>query len=80
MKVKAYTDLVVWQKAVALATEVHRATKTLFEVQTQVHISKNLQHLAPETAKSLLEQTDEVGRLLNGLLGSLGDQPLATGH
>ena len=114
---QSHTDLIVWQKAVALATDVHKATKnfpkgelyglvsqlrratvsissniaegqgrlttgefkhalgiargSLFEVQTQIHISRNLRHFDQEIAQALLDQTDEVGRLLNGLIRSL---------
>ena len=113
----SFRDLLVWQKALALATDVYdittafpkseiygltnqlrrasvgvpsdiaegkgriskrefiqmlaRARGSLFEVATQLEISKRLSYVgAPEFTK-LTTQCDEVGRLLNGLIRSL---------
>src|SRR5271165_6899577 len=117
-KVSSYRDLVVWQKSVALVTEIYaaiskfpreemfglisqlrrcfvsmpsniaegqgRATKgefiqflshargSLFELETQLLIAGNLGYLAPEIRKRLAFQAEEVARILNGLLTSLG--------
>ncbi|HUR36898.1 MAG TPA: four helix bundle protein [Terriglobales bacterium] len=115
--VKAYTELIAWQKAVLLVTEIYKVSKTfpkdevygltaqirraavsvpsniaegqgrltrgefkqflgnargsLFEVQTQVHIAANLGYLEKEEASKFLESTNEVARIMNGLLKSL---------
>src|SRR5437899_2880426 len=123
MKVKSYTELIVWQKAMALTADVYRVTKlfpkeemygltsqlrraavsipsniaegqgrlttgefrhflgnargSLFEVQTQIHLATNLEYFDKPTARALVESSDEVGRILNGLLQSL---EVATSH
>ena len=115
--VKAYTDLIAWQKAIALVTEIYRITRSfpkdeiygltaqlrraavsipsniaegqgrltsgefkhflgnargsLFEVQSQIHVARNLDYLPADDANRLLEQSNEVGRIINGLLRSL---------
>ena len=47
------------------------ARGSLLETETQVLLSERLHYLAPETTESLLKQSAEVGRILNGLMGSL---------
>lgn len=117
MGVKAYKDLIAWQKAISLVTEVYRATKSLpkdelfglasqlrraavsipsnfaegqgrpsrgefrqflgnargslFEVQTQIHVAGNLDYFDSRQKTLLLEMTDELGKILNGLLRAL---------
>src|SRR3954463_12810195 len=117
MKVKAYTDLIAWKKAITLVKDVYAATKnfprdeiygltsqlrraavsvpsniaegqgrgstnefrhflgnskgSLFEVQTQVHIAKELGYIEAAHAARLIESSDEVGRIINGLIKSL---------
>lgn len=117
MKVKAYTDLIAWQKAITLVKEIYAASKSfpkeeiygltsqlrraavsipsniaegqgrgsknefihflgnakgsLFELQTQVHIAKELGYVDQKRAKHLIEISDEIGRIINGLLNSL---------
>ena len=117
LAVRSYRDLVVWRKAMVLATDVYRCTETfpkaelygltaqlrraavsipsniaegqgrvstgefkqflghargsLLEVETQLQIAQNLKYLLPEHCTILLEQSSEVGRVLNGLIASL---------
>jgi four helix bundle protein len=117
----SYENLVVWQKAMRLVTDVYEATEgfpqrevygltqqirsaavsvpsniaegqgrrtvkefrrflrtargSLLELETQLRIASNLKYLNPPALTQLLAQTHEVGRVLNGLLGSL----IATG-
>ncbi len=117
-KISSYKELVVWQKSMALVTEVYaatakfpreelfglasqlrrsavsvpsniaegqgRATKgefiqflahargSLFELETQVLIAGELSYLSSEFQGRLVEKVQEVARILNGLLTSLG--------
>ena len=117
MKLKAYNDLIAWQKAMVVVKEIYSVSKnfpkeeiygltsqlrraavsipsniaegqgrgsknefihflgnakgSLFEVQTQVHIAKELSYIDQKQAKHLIETSDEVGRIINGLLNSL---------
>ena len=41
------------------------------EVETQLQIAENLGYLQSDTARGLLENCAEVGRVLNGLLASV---------
>ncbi len=114
---RSYKDLLVWQKAMNLVTNVYNLIKTfpkeeiyglsgqlrraivsvpsniaegqgrdsvkefihylsisygsLMEVETQLQIAANLGYLKQVKVDKLLEQTAEVGRLLNGLSRSL---------
>ena len=43
----------------------------LLETDTQILLSARLKYLDHETTESLLTQAAEVGRILNGLIGSL---------
>jgi len=52
-KISSHRNLVVWQKAVDLVTNVHG-------------------YLSPESSLILEKQAEEVARILNGLLTSLG--------
>jgi four helix bundle protein len=117
MKVKAYNDLIAWQKAIALVKDIYAVTQrfpkeeiygltsqlrraavsipsniaegqgrgsknefihflgnakgSLFEVQTQVHIGRELNYMTDTDKKRLIDSSDEVGRIVNGLLNSL---------
>jgi four helix bundle protein len=52
---------------------------SLCEVETQVLVAQRLDYLNSDTAKQLLTNTAEVGRLLNGLSRSLSEK-LTTDH
>jgi four helix bundle protein len=131
MQVKKYQELIAWQKAIALVTEIYsitsafpqneiygltsqlrraavsipsniaegqgRATQgefiqflchargSLYEVETQVVIARNLRYLTLEQQESVLGALSELGRILNGLIASLQQKhdlrrQLATGH
>jgi four helix bundle protein len=131
MQVKKYQELIAWQKAIALVTEIYsitagfpqseiygltsqlrraavsipsniaegqgRATPgefvqflchargSLFEVETQIVIAKNLKYLTAEQQETMLGSLSELGRILNGLIASLQQKTkfrrqLATGH
>jgi four helix bundle protein len=117
LPVRSYRDLVPWQKAMELVTDVYRSTQTfpdserfgltaqlrraavsvpsnvaegqgrlstgefkqflghargsLLEVETQIMIAANLGYFTGRQSGNLLKQTIEVGRILNGLIGSL---------
>jgi len=48
-----------------------QARGSLMEVETQVQISQNLGYCTPASGDELLTACAEVGRILNGLLGSI---------
>ena len=61
------------------------ARGSLYEVETQVVISRNLGYLSVEQQETLLGELAELGRILNGLITSLQRKQanpvkLATGH
>ena len=47
------------------------ARGSLLEVETQIFIARNLGYFSPERSTRLLKRTEEAGRILNGLMGSL---------
>jgi four helix bundle protein len=53
------------------------ARGSLLELETQVLIAQNLRYLSQAQAEMLLAQCSEVGRILNGLIGSI-QQELTT--
>jgi four helix bundle protein len=113
-----YRDLVVWQRAIELVTDIYRRTASfpdherfgltsqlrraavsvpsniaegqgrftrgefrqflgqargsLLEIETQITICRNLGYMREVETEELLERTGEVGRMLNGLVQSLG--------
>jgi four helix bundle protein len=115
--VRSYRDLIAWQKAVELVTEIYRVSKkfsneelfgltsqlrraavsipsniaegqgrlgrkefqhflgnargSLWEVETQIIIARNLDYLSAAEMHDILERSAEVGRILHGLLSSL---------
>jgi len=131
MQVKGYQQLIAWQKAVALVTDIYRISSTfpreevygltsqlrraavsvpsniaegqgrattgefvqflchargsLYEVETQILIGRNLGYMTLEQQESLISSVTRVGRVLNGLITSLQKQrqrarSLATSH
>jgi four helix bundle protein len=45
-----------------------QARGSLYELQTQIQLADDLGFLRPDSAKALMAQGEEVGRLINGLL------------
>ena len=131
MHIKAYQQLIAWQKAIALVTCIYsvtskfprdeiygltrqlrraavsvpsniaegqgRATRgefiqflghargSLYELETQTVIGKNLDYITLEEQESLSVSITELGRILNGLITSLQkpnlrSKTLATDH
>jgi four helix bundle protein len=122
LQVKSYQDLIAWQKAISLVTEIYgltaqfpanelyglrsqlrrasvsipsniaeghgRATKgeyiqflghargSLCEVQTQIFIAHRLGYVPQEQKGSVIAMTDELGRILNGLIASIQGKKL----
>jgi four helix bundle protein len=116
--VQSYQDLVVWQKAMELVTEVYLSTASfpkdeiygltsqlrraavsipaniaegqgrlspgefcqflgyargsLLELETLIIVTRNLNYLEAKQGDQLLNRTAEVGKILNGLLNSIG--------
>lgn len=114
---RSYRDLIAWQKAMQLVTDVYRfsesfpkhelyglasqirrsavsvpsniaegqaknspreflqflgyAKGSLVELETQIQIAENLGYGSPQAAEKLMEKTEELGRILNGLSQSL---------
>jgi four helix bundle protein len=58
------------------------ARGSLYELKTQVLIAGKLGYLSPDNESRLGSQSDEVGRILNGLLSSLrvASHKLTTSH
>jgi four helix bundle protein len=48
------------------------ARGSVFEVETQLLIAKSLGYLSDQSTRDLISQVQEVGRILSGLLASLG--------
>jgi four helix bundle protein len=117
-QIKTYRDLIVWQKSMALITEVYKLTKnfpqdemyglvvqmrrssvsipsniaegygrnstpdyirflkialgSLYEVQTQLHISLNLNYIKNEIFDEQFESSREIERMLSSLIQKLG--------
>jgi four helix bundle protein len=122
MQVKSYQDLIAWQKAISLVTEIYtitaqfpgqeiygltsqlrrasvsipsniaegrgRVTKgefiqflghargSLCEVQTQIFIAHRLAYISQEQKQIIIAMTDELGRILNGLIASIEGRKL----
>jgi four helix bundle protein len=118
MVVKSYRDLIAWQKAIDLVTEIYRCTQSfpkpetygliaqlrraavsvpsniaegharlttqefryslghalgsLAEIETQIIVSQRLEYMDSDGSTRLLERTAEVGKIMHGLLRSLG--------
>ncbi|MGH9466306.1 MAG: four helix bundle protein [Terriglobales bacterium] len=54
-----------------------QARGSLLEAATQIRIAQNLNFLTGTQVSDLLATTDETGRVLNGLIASLGAAPAA---
>ena len=113
----SYQNLVAWQRAMELVTDVYKITRafpkeevygltsqlrraaisvpsniaegqgrkgdgefkhflrislgSLMEVETQIMISERLGYLNPSAAQTLLRDTAELGKIMNGLINSL---------
>ena len=131
MQLKSYQQLVAWQRAIALVTEIYRVSSTfprdelyglssqlrraavsvpsniaegqgratkgefiqflchargsLYEVETQILIGRNLGYITFDQQEGLIGSITELGRILNGLITSLqkrrqGADTLATDH
>jgi four helix bundle protein len=124
VQVKSYQDLIAWQKAISLVTEIYkltaqfpgheiygltsqlrsasvsipsniaeghgRATRgefnqflghargSLCEVQTQVFITGKLGYITSQQEQAIVAMTDELGRILNGLIASIERKKLKT--
>ncbi len=48
-----------------------RARGSLVEIETQLIIAQNLGYFSEEQGKQLLDRAAELGRILNGLIGSI---------
>jgi four helix bundle protein len=48
-----------------------QARGSLVEIETQVMIAQDLKCLSPSKAEAFLALADELGRILNGLIGSI---------
>jgi four helix bundle protein len=55
--------------------QLKQAHGSLMTVETQIIVAERLGYLASEDVQEILKQTSEVGRMLNGLMRSLGSQP-----
>lgn len=53
---------------------LHHSRGSLAELETQVRIALWLSHLPTAEAEAILGQTDELGRILNGLINSLKER------
>jgi len=73
MAVHQYRELIAWQKAMDLVVEVYRLTK-LFP-REEILIAERLKYIDNEQARSPMELSDEVGRIIKGLLRSLDGGP-----
>jgi four helix bundle protein len=56
-----------------LRNSLGMARGSLYELQTQVELACDLRFFDPQTAKGLLELSIDVAKLINGLMGVLGD-------
>lgn len=123
-RIKSYQDLIVWQKAVTLVTEIYSATKkfpdderfgliaqlnrasvsipsniaegwgressknylqflrvargSIMELQTLLIISKNLQFILDTDFQKCWAHTEEVGKILQGLITSINNKMVFT--
>ncbi|MGE0459744.1 MAG: four helix bundle protein [Vicinamibacterales bacterium] len=86
MPIHSYRDLVVWQKAVLLATDVYRLAREFerqdrfhlrvalgseAELQTQLEIALRAGVISPPTGNGLVAQASEVGRMLHRLVSAV---------
>jgi four helix bundle protein len=122
----SHKDLILWRKAMDLATEAHRLTRQMprhetfglvsqirraavsipsniaegsarrstreflaflhiargssAELETQLHIARNVGYLAEQDLESALSRVDEVGRLLNAVIVGLRRRQTAASY
>jgi four helix bundle protein len=57
---------------------LREARGSTLELQTQILIAKDQDYLTHDEADTLIARSDEVGRLINGLLRSLAQHPTKT--
>jgi four helix bundle protein len=57
---------------------IGHAKGSAFEVETQILIAHDLGYLNPQTTEQLIGKVQEIGRMLSGLLASLGYSRSAT--
>jgi four helix bundle protein len=57
--------------AVEFAQFLCLARGSLYEVETQIVIARNLSYLTSEEERNVLRSAAELGRILNGLIGSI---------
>ena len=69
--VKSYQDLLVWQKAKEFINFLSMAKGSNAELQTQCLICKQLLYIPESELKTALAFSDEVGKMLNGLIKTL---------
>ena len=50
---------------------LHNAAGSLMEGETQITISEMLGYIAPVKSKEVLDKSNELGRILNGIMNSL---------
>jgi four helix bundle protein len=48
-----------------------QARGSLYELQTQIQLAEDLRFLKPDLTRELLKQSEEIARLLNGLLKAM---------
>lgn len=52
---------------------LHNAAGSLMEIETQLTIAKVLGYLSADAEAELLDKTNELGRIINGLILSMAD-------
>ena len=52
---------------------------SLYELETQITIAREVGYLNPESEQELLAKTNEIGRMLNGLISRLRSAPKSRG-
>ncbi len=57
---------------------LRHARGSLAEIETQILIAEQRKYLEAEKAAQFSQQLDELGRILSGLINSLGETPLRT--
>lgn len=79
-KVRNYRELIVWQKAAEGQARRSRAEFLNFlsiangsraEMETQILLARRLSYVTNDISQQILNQSQEVNRLLNGLMNSL---------
>ena len=54
---------------------VYQARGSLLELETQVSIARDLEYIEQQAYESLISQTEELGRILNGLINRFQVSP-----